>query len=125
MNSNVEAGRELDILVATKVMGWRDKGNGTFTNDADRQWSVDASHIPKFSTNIAQAWRVVEKMRDWSPLVNMIKPDMWHCCLTPPGTPMDIFDTDEGWIQKGKRFHAEAPTAELAICLATLATVQP
>ena len=45
--TTLQAGHELDALVAEKVMGWAPGERGT----------------PAFSTSIAAAWEVVEKMR--------------------------------------------------------------
>lgn len=83
----LEAGRELDALVAEKVMGWQvietDDCNGI-----DNYWlSKDGQHVwllphdfeaalPSYSTDIAAAWAVVEKMVadgwDWK-----ASPDGW------------------------------------------------
>lgn len=58
------AGRELDALVAEKVMGWR-RVDDHLWEDADRRlrstapWSSWAFHP---STDIAAAWQVVEKI---------------------------------------------------------------
>ena len=53
----LEAGLELDALVAEKVMGWFvAKGPHSPTSPPDL--------IPRYSTDIAAAWEVVEKMID-------------------------------------------------------------
>ena len=56
------AGRELDAEVAL-IMGWERRPEGRWTNNATRQWSVDASFLPRWSTSIKAAWAVVEKMQ--------------------------------------------------------------
>src|SRR5919106_517365 len=43
----MEAGRELDALVAEKVMGWPDY--------------AEKNHCPEYSTDIAAAWLIVEE----------------------------------------------------------------
>lgn len=62
------AGRELDALVAKKVMGWREVITGVYCisgaagvppENADGWWKT----IPRYSTDIAAAWEVVEKLR--------------------------------------------------------------
>lgn len=73
----LEPGRELDTLVAEKVMGWRkgdwkkDWGDGSKAEYFDI-WlmpegelpSYRCSTPPRFSTDIAEAWRVVEKLKN-------------------------------------------------------------
>ena len=57
----LKVGRELDALVAEKVMGW--------TNITDDFWGCPvrnrASMVPihKYSTNITAAWEVVSKLK--------------------------------------------------------------
>jgi hypothetical protein len=63
-------GRELDALVAERVMGWR--FHGKFTEDPNLncdRWAVDPDgherfywEVPDYSTKIAAAWAVVEKI---------------------------------------------------------------
>ena len=54
-------GRAVDLEIA-KFMGWRETSRGHWTHDKTRQWSVDQSHIPKYSKSIKAAFQVVEKM---------------------------------------------------------------
>jgi hypothetical protein len=59
--------REIDVQVASKIMGWRIKGK-----DSDwRWWGVppgwtepESVEIPCYSSDIAATWKVVERMRD-------------------------------------------------------------
>jgi len=59
--------RELDCQVAEKVMGWKVKGK-----DSDWCWwgippgwtAPESVEIPRYSSDIASAWKVVERMRD-------------------------------------------------------------
>lgn len=56
------AGREMDALVAEKVMGWS-------VEEATGYWLDDEQYIAyssplDFSTSIDDAWKVVEKMQD-------------------------------------------------------------
>lgn len=81
--ADMPAGPEMDALVAEKVMGWRwRKSSATgrrclfsptrwpewFTALADGTEGIVGdwdrpTHIPRYSTDIAAAWEVVEKMR--------------------------------------------------------------
>lgn len=87
---NMEAGQELDALVAQRVMGWETLSR-------------------RFSTDIAAAWEVVEMMRA----------DEWHFvieCNTTPEVVVKVYRAFEephysgNWIK----------SAPLAICRAAL-----
>ena len=66
----MEAGRELDALVAEKVMGWvlnRHEFGSELPGGPLKSLGIapDGSHImglPHFSTNISAAWEVVQSM---------------------------------------------------------------
>ena len=66
----MEAGRELDALVAEKVMGWvlnRHEFGSELPGGPLKSLGIapDGSHImglPHFSTNISAAWEVVERL---------------------------------------------------------------
>lgn len=105
----MNAGRELDALVAEKVMGL-----------APVEWSGDClvhgnqetgGIVPAYSTNIPAAWKVVEKLHgehtfglDWLGFEG----EEWRCVFNWGK------DEDRGFA------HAVAATAPLAICLAAL-----
>ena len=134
----MEAGRELDALVAEKVMGWRlvKRGRRVATgsdyqkpgmevggfrgNDDARRW---ISHVcPEYSTDIAAAWEVVEKMDhpDWRIEVgNSV--DGGFYAIMEPHRPID--DCETCGEQSTKDWQA-APTAPHAICLAALAALK-
>jgi hypothetical protein len=127
--------RELDALVAEKVMGWgwvRTMGGDIHNEhiwlmppeEARRylpdfrlmkppvewreQWRRD---LPHYSTDIAKAWLVVEKMREqaWRLDIGSYYQDHhgWSACF-------DNYST---------YFRSDAPTAPRAICLAALKAV--
>lgn len=103
----MKAGRELDALIAEKVFG----------KTVDRSSHFDIYYdngpsIPFYSTRIAGAWLVVEKLvaDGMQPIVNYLNGqilayDGWHCCIA-----------------KGYEvYHSHGcETAPLAICLAAL-----
>ena len=113
------AGRELDAMVATFVMGCKvivDGGKpycdcddrGHFTRDANDVYA----DLPCYSTDIAAAWQVVEKLKgaavEWFFHIDIPKPsvtDEWRAIFTPA--------TRYSW----------AKTAPLAICRAALVAV--
>ena len=119
----MKAGRELDALVAEKVMGltrhdesyvtesigkvlrfvWRD-GCGDCVYSGDM-------FLPRYSTNIADAWEVVEK------LVSTPGPNGDHHSVQVDysGDAVVVIDENEDW-----QVSAIASTAPHAICLAAL-----
>lgn len=100
----MKPGRELDALIAEKVMG--------LITDLDRQtvWDVyekPGYPLPHYSTDIASAWLVVEKLDLHLELLTYKKKSKTEWCA--------IFDIDdEGW----------GATAPHAICLAALKAVE-
>lgn len=96
------AGRELDALVAEKVMGWAPGADFA----AATYWS--------FSTNIADAWHIVERMREQQRMVSLNwLPDSgeWFASIYPP--PGEF----------GLPFDGYGDTAPLALSRAALAAV--
>jgi len=127
----MEAGRELDALVAEKVMGievdlvvapfiyyspYRDRyDEWAAGNEPYIDKDGDIHLIPRYSTDIAAAWLVVEKMREtrWIEVHSTIDGE-WAAFYTPIGT------TD---MNQAIHEYAKASTAPLAICLAALKAV--
>lgn len=121
------AGRELDALIAEKVMG-RCPHRETRRYCIEDGNSVDSGYecvacgkdvygserCPAFSTDMTAAWPLVEKLRADGMEVDL---------LSEPGNV-------DGWAVKTNRPDEEfcqivtAPTAPLAICRAALATVE-
>lgn len=106
----MKAGRELDALIAEKVMGWK-KGELNWT--IDESW-IDSKGsykwVGKFSpsTNISDAYQVVEKLlKD-----KLVFIDLLICSYSCKAT----ISTPDG------NYEAEAETAPLAICIASLRT---
>lgn len=104
----MKAGPELDALIATKVMG------ASFQEIKDADYFVNESggigfDLPSYSTDIASAWLVVEKLR------------------------LSVLKCNHGWragdLSYGGHessefiFDAIAETAPHAICLAALKSV--
>jgi hypothetical protein len=119
---NMPAGLEMDVLIADTVLGlvecdrWRaqryyppeyikDKG------DCEHEHCRPVGFCTSYSTDIAAAWEVVEKMR-----ADGNEPDVW-------------VDGDGDWRcsvfvgEPPKEFSWYAPTAPLAICRAALLAV--
>lgn len=86
------AGRDLDILVAERVLGWVWEPIKT---DA-YNWRVDGGPrgemVPWSSTSIAAAWRVVEEMRrrGWGACISsQPESDGWHVTFHRPSEKVD------------------------------------
>lgn len=129
----LEAGRELDALVAEKVMGWRncsvsedsiaDK-NGEWHKmyikygigeppDLDQSCWYTQKFIPLFSNNITAVWEVVEKLSE-------------HCIVRISNGDGDSRDCDilPFVIDTYNLGHASADAWALAICRAALKAVE-
>jgi len=107
----MKAGRELDALVAEKVMGWKKvKWLGDYDwrdKDGEQPYTVRAWNP---STDIVAAWQVVEKMEEigYSILAHNVIPNsdavVWRVKFSQSETITEF-------------------TAPLAICLAALRAV--
>jgi len=118
--SELKAGPELDAMIAEKVMGWeplpiihtddfgpKSRAYRVPINGREKH-GVITCQIAAYSTNIADAWQVVEKMREKG----------WHITLTdsPPKGQEILFFQSENPVRA-------APAPCLAICLAALRAV--
>jgi hypothetical protein len=117
--STVVAGRELDALVAERVMGWTYKTfpDGVLPHVKHWHGPNDECLLPCYSISIAAAWQVVERL---------IEDGEAFCC----GLNYDTIT--EQWVflmrQHGEVLNANywphADTAPLAICLAALRAIE-
>ena len=118
------AGRELDALVAEKVMGWLSVRKQSIANAMGQHVMDDfvglstststiPQLVPRFSTMIQEAWKVADELRGRSQFVAVISG------LAPQGVQPWIckINRDGGFIEE------RADTAALAICLASLKSV--
>ena len=108
----MQPGRELDLLIATEVMGWKVlshwDGEGTIKHLIDEnQCEVRPPDIKPYSTDIAAAWEVVEKLGSSitirGPSLKPLFGKYWRA---------DFNDWEFGWVY--------ADSAPHAICLAAL-----
>ncbi|MHB8172129.1 MAG: BC1872 family protein [Thermincolia bacterium] len=104
---NMKPGRELDALVAEKVMGERVRSRGQLEScimpGANKPWRA----IPNYSTDISASWEVIEtlasvfRMLERVPLISQYTCTVWPDNLLKP-------------------IKVNAPTAPEAICKAAL-----
>ena len=129
MNTDdLPAGRELDALVAEKVMGWQDARaffpwpeSGVMLDNyammPPHGGAIrDIAHVPCYSTDIAAAWEVVEKLWDEDfhvqfQLVHQVTAGKWRVEFPTRKVPHHNY------------VFAHADTASLAICRAALKAV--
>jgi hypothetical protein len=120
----MKAGRELDALVAEKVMGWTvDPIYRMYTGSVVRHaagHNLETRFNP--STDITAAWEVVEKMRALGLWVEInlgyeFDGPSIDCIIGEYGAAGGII---EGLRHGEKQWSEEADTAPLAICLAAL-----
>jgi hypothetical protein len=113
----MNAGRELDALVAEKVVGWihlpeEDAFHGARWKDQDTGFIWGGP--PPYSTAISVAWKVVEKMG-----LSLVRTDEgWMVGDISCG-----FTTDDGVVDGTLQYATVCKTAPLAICLAALKAV--
>lgn len=140
--SSVEAGRELDALIAEKVMGWQRYGAMRYgkpivvmvakhsdcwnytrsqADAASGSWEPTndpvTERLTPFSTDIAAAWQVVEKFRGDKRLLFELR------TAGRVGPMVDELTTYAARFIFLERDFSEAETAPLAICRAALAAV--
>ena len=125
--------REMDALVAEKVMGFHLM---RYINYPDREpvinpamfppdYTDEQIRIPNYSTDIAAAWLVVEKMSELGWYFNIATTDPYDVTFSVDvrderhGT-WDEDGQEDGWITHDVR----ANTAPLAICRAALKAVE-
>jgi hypothetical protein len=107
--------QELDRAVAEEVMGCRVQvsANGKLSELGGGEERVyKDAQIPRFSTDIAAAWQVVEKMREygWSVTIGQHIDLSWRCKFTNDEILIEVI--------------ARANTAPRAICETALEAVR-
>lgn len=112
------AGKELDALIAEKVLGWTlvdDLGYSGLVSgkpDGPLVREMDRNHVPHYSSNIAAAGQVIIAVRDdglWWALNQM--GNAWVATLSDP--------------ERTRFINGKARTAPLAICRAALKALAP
>jgi hypothetical protein len=105
----VKPSRELDVLVAEKVMGWthvaRSPMDGALLGTMPIYLASASNEVPHYSTDMAAAWAIVELGRGsfWNDLfelsANEGEEGTWHldtngdndgCCMTAETAPLVI-----------------------------------
>jgi hypothetical protein len=124
----MDAGRELDALVAEKVMGWSKRISADHSNSPIKQlrafgiiyaWKDSEGNdrgldVWHYSTDIAAAWQVVEKMKalEWRTEIAQ---------TIQSGVDVTVIKWEGG--EFGGEFAEWGETAPHAICLAALKAI--
>lgn len=118
MALSIEEARKIDCAIAEKVMGlrvyeeaeyldesWDD--NLAMTDDKPTDYGVMIARIPNYSTDIAAAWTVMERLCELG----------FIYAISPHTVSLKQFGTDDGWEK------TEGVDVPHAICLAALKDV--
>jgi hypothetical protein len=118
----MEAGPELDALVAEKVMGWSvcDTADGGKAGIAPRQ-TCSAVRVPPYSTDISAAWQVVERLCTTYPGLGVGGPFANRFVLEVPNN--EPLACKARFCHQGHVNEAGGEAAPLAICRAALKAV--
>ena len=123
----MKAGRELDALIAEKVMGHKCSCGREDLNNRANPYGIKGFCLVhgstdivggNYSTNIADAWEVVEKLGRWRGFDFML-------VMPDPEQTFHLHTYEAGWYEATndgpeRRVVSDADTAPLAICLAAL-----
>jgi len=107
--------RQIDALVAEKVMELIAHADGHFSGRSGRYWL----HAPHYSTDVSQAVLVLDKIADVWSIVHTDHPDYQNA-------PYEVtISNHEGqYSSRMKHFTVSAATLPRAICEAALAVVE-
>ncbi|WP_299831384.1 hypothetical protein [uncultured Metabacillus sp.] len=97
--------REIDYLIATKVMGWEDNGTPFYGVDGER---VASKEYFNPSDNIQDAWKVVEKLRKQMIMIDVTTSESCYYAT--------VRHQGKGIISRG----VKSETAPLTICKTAL-----
>lgn len=134
---SMEAGRELDMLIATQIMEWTDIramaaeedlwgivpgtrlliGKGTLADDEN--WIEVSEMVPDYSTNITAAWMVMKKMMGMDHVVGFHVEWLPH--MNPQ--PCASFQHNPKGTKSNILFWHYAETVPLAVCHAALLAI--
>jgi hypothetical protein len=113
--SRQTAGREMDALLAEKVMGYTLSDLSLLAYPKYKLFDIESGEfsgylkeVPHYSTDIAAAWEVVEKMGNYLFACGRNDEGMWEACFFPVNSGI------------GKLSEAHGDTAPLAISRAAL-----
>ena len=121
---DTDRNREIDKLIAEKVMGWTYLEKAKLNGHSGTDWTgitptLSRQSIPTYTTDVAAAWTVIKKLKDRDGHPNYL----W---LSYQGDAVLTKHNSSHWLcafASPEQFRAEADTAPMAIALAALAAV--
>lgn len=87
LTEKVQVGRELDMLVAERVMGWTQIKSSQYRKGKPiigiEEGGSSFQELPAYSTEIAEAFKVLEKLEECGLFATLkrLGPDGWKCSL--------------------------------------------
>lgn len=120
--TRIEAGRELDAIIAVEVMGW----TMVAIDDEETWWlrgnpnrPTETAYSPRDYSTSGACLEVLERMREqgWEARAQSFEREGWACEFT---TAPNFYDLDAGRLDGERYVHCEALTLPHAICLAAL-----
>lgn len=128
--------REIDALIAEKVMGFNVRAEGRdHVGPCYSEGGFHEEPVPHYSTDIAAAWQVVEKLSlpnpdnileadNYPPIkinaVIRLNDGRWMARFDEAAELQSYYERDCYTDEMAKRSYAVAETPALAICLAAL-----
>lgn len=120
-----EPGRALDSVIAEKVMGWRSVGYdeiGRILGTSPENASGIMWEVPHYSTNIADAWTIIEKLtkETWVAIEVVCRPqkaDAGYAWENGNQYMIDVVHGGQGAYPGPRIFSNSAP---FGICLVSL-----
>lgn len=79
MSEELKPGRELDALIAEKVFGIKIYPGKDYYYTGDEDGGIFPAPLLEYSTSIADAWEVVEKLKQKEPIIQYdAELNCWH-----------------------------------------------
>ena len=111
-----------DTMVAEKVMGWHLDNPTVLPQEwCDKYgFPADIGYPWTPTTDISQAFQVVERMRELGFYFMLTEMDEWHAYFRK----CEMGEDGKPWLVPSEQYHGNADTPALAICEAALAAIK-
>ncbi len=125
--SETPAGRELDALVAEKVMGWKAGTVEHFASIPDTEEHASTHGLlPRYSTDMNAAWEIVRALQKRGYTLALVQEstnvhrDRWWARFTITFDDLEPVHPDRGWRSASAYVDELNIAASVAICRAAL-----
>lgn len=122
----MKAGFDLDVLVAERVMGFKESSVKGIGRTWNRKNDDDDFYLKRYSTDIAAAWEVFEKVKDKGLELGWNKEhEKWFCTNLSEDFRYGLSLSDKEFKESFNETSIAvlADSAPIAICLAALKAV--